>query len=60
MKAKSSKNTIRKIARSAVVYYVWLERNAYVKYEEAISNAIAVVVAVKVIGRSKIHFHLAI
>ena len=47
------------MARSAVVYYVWLERNAYVKYEEAISNATAVV-AVKVIGRSKIHFHLAI
>ena len=65
MKTKSSKNTIRKIARFAVVSYVWLERNVYVfcsnvKYEEAISNATAVVVAVKVIGRSKIQFHLAI
>ena len=53
------------MARSTVVYYVWLERNAYVfcsnvKYEEAISNVTTVVVAVKVIGRSKIHFHLAI
>ena len=48
------------MARFAVVYYVWLERNAYVKYKAAISNATAVVVAIKVIGRSKIHFHLAI
>ena len=37
------KSTTRIMARSAVVYYVWLERNAYVfysnvKYEEALNH----------------------